>query len=317
MDNHDQLFNKIKDASHKQEAKDFAAIDKVWSRVEDKLDNKVLQKENHLWKKIAVAASFLLLFTIGYQFLQPKKQIEIPKNSITIKDSIRKEILPIPETQKITVAEKTNPAIKKEAAEILEKQLNQNTETAVSISLSMKETSPAAPVVANAESFPKAVVANDQAEDNAELFKRKKSTAVGVRNEQEVSGAAAKIADAAQMKSDPLVVIDGNPVTSKNGRNDQSVKDGLSKLKSDDIEDIVILKEPLYIINGHYYSEEELFGPNPTSPYAPLNKQEIESLSILQGEKAIEAYGKKGSKGVVIISTKNQKPVNQAAEKGK
>ena len=30
------------------------------------------------------------------------------------------------------------------------------------------------------------------------------------------------------------------------------------------------------------YTEQELFGPNPTSPYAPLNKQKIESISILK-----------------------------------
>ena len=49
------------------------------------------------------------------------------------------------------------------------------------------------------------------------------------------------------------------------------------------------------------YSEKEVFGPNPTSPYYPLNKQEIESISIYQDEEAIELYGEKGNKGVVVI----------------
>ena len=56
------------------------------------------------------------------------------------------------------------------------------------------------------------------------------------------------------------------------------------------------------------YTEQELFGPNPTSPYTPLSEQEIDSITVLQQEKAITIYGQKGKKGVVIISTKNGKP---------
>ena len=52
------------------------------------------------------------------------------------------------------------------------------------------------------------------------------------------------------------------------------------------------------------YSEESLFGKNPTSPYAPLSKQKIEKIEVLQPTDAIKIYGKKGEKGVVIISIK-------------
>ena len=67
--------------------------------------------------------------------------------------------------------------------------------------------------------------------------------------------------------------------------------------------------ESVAVINGVEYSEEHLFGPNPTSPYAPLNKQKITSTKILLSEEAVSIYGEKGKKGVVIISTKNNKPV--------
>ena len=62
------------------------------------------------------------------------------------------------------------------------------------------------------------------------------------------------------------------------------------------------------------YSEEELFGPNPTSPYSPLNKQLIETISILQDEKAVSIYGEKGKNGVVIITTKDGKPAPKKKE---
>jgi len=316
MDNHDKLFNQIKDAAQKQEAKDFAAFDKVWSRVEDKLDRKVLQKENNLWKKIAVAASFLLLFTVGYQLFKPKENIVPPANEITVQDTIVKHNLQIEsvEKQEITATEdknaslqRANPVIKPEASAILKEQINPRTEVAIGNSLKKPLPSVISIQKAKSEQFPESKAAYEAGNNESyDFIKRRKNSALSVTREDEVSNAAKPQAG---KKSEPLVVIDGN--VSKKGLSDKE------KLNSDDIEDIVVLDDPLYIINGHYYSEQELFGPNPTSPYAPLNKQEIESVSILQGEKAIEVYGKKGSKGVVIISTKNQKPVNQAADKGK
>ncbi|GEP50539.1 hypothetical protein FNO01nite_12110 [Flavobacterium noncentrifugens] len=308
MDNHDKLFNQIKDAAQKQEEKDFAAFDKVWSRVEDKLDHKVLQKENHLWKKIAVAASFLLLFTVGYQLFKPKENIVARANEITVNDTINKGNPTIESVQKQEIAtqDKANPVIKPEASEILKEQINTRTEVAVGNALKTAKPNAMAIPKAKSEQFPESKVAYEVGNNESDFIKRRKNAALSVSRKEEISKTPMPQAD---KKNDPLVVIDGN--VSKNGLADKE------KLKNDDIDDIVVLKEPLYIINGHYYLEEELFGPNPTSPYAPLNKQEIESVSILQGEKAIEAYGKKGSKGVVIISTKNQKPVNQAADKGK
>ncbi|MBP9793736.1 MAG: hypothetical protein KBC56_07030, partial [Flavobacterium sp.] len=100
-------------------------------------------------------------------------------------------------------------------------------------------------------------------------------------------------------KAPPLVVVDGKAT-------DKKVSDIQN---SDDFETIVELKNPLYIINGVEYTEKEMFGPNPTSPYYPLNKQEIESLSIYQDEEAIELYGEKGKNGVVVVKTKNGKPI--------
>ena len=82
------------------------------------------------------------------------------------------------------------------------------------------------------------------------------------------------------------------------------IKESLSSLNPDDIDSIIELKEPIYFINGVEYSEESLFGENPTSPYAPLTKQKIEKIEIIQPADAVKIYGKKGEKGVVIISIK-------------
>ena len=93
--------------------------------------------------------------------------------------------------------------------------------------------------------------------------------------------------------NDDLLLIDG-----------KLSKKSLNNLNPEEIESVVELKEPIYYINGVEYSEESLFGENPTSPYAPLSKQKIDTIVILQPEKAIPIYGEKGKKGVVIITIK-------------
>jgi hypothetical protein len=45
-------------------------------------------------------------------------------------------------------------------------------------------------------------------------------------------------------------------------------------------EEVVYLAKPIYN-NGVQYSEEEMYGEKPTSPYAPLSEQEIINTVVL------------------------------------
>lgn len=284
-----ELFNEIKSAAENAETKDFPGMEKVWNRVEDKLDTKEDKKAIWRWKKIAVAASLLLITTLGYQFFKNNHNEIKPNEVITVNDSIKKTS---PTTNAIVTAEPVNPAIKKDAEQILQKQIKPTTQVAIETkpetddALSTTTLSPNlkgyfSPTVAKTEELKK------EKDNNIEMFMDKSNQ---VSNQQ---------------KEEPLVVVDN-----------KAQKKSIRQLEFNDVDSLVVLKEPLYIINGVEYTEEEVFGPNPTSPYTPLNKQEIETLSILQDEKAVEIYGKKGSKGVVIITTKNGKPVT-ASKKAK
>lgn len=68
MENQDKLFEHFKDIAHEAESKEFPSMDKVWSRVEEKLDYKETKRSLAFWKVIAVAASLLLLVTVTYHF---------------------------------------------------------------------------------------------------------------------------------------------------------------------------------------------------------------------------------------------------------
>jgi len=279
----DQLLEQIKSAAENAKSPDFPGMEKIWNRVEEKLDNKLDQKAVWRWKKIAIAASFLLFGMLGYEFFYNRPHTNNTNEVVTNNESNplntkteNKEPIPVPPN---------NPEIKPEAAKILQSQIKSTTQVALQEETKDIEagdnnvgslTSPQALTLQITEK-PAAQPKSEEAKSSeVELFANQNN----------------KISTA--RKEEPLVVIDSK----------------VSKKKLEgmefDADSLVVLKEPLYIINGVEYTEQEVFGPNPTSPYTPLNKQEIESLTVLQNEKAIELYGNKGKKGVVIITTKNK-----------
>ena len=314
MDNYDKLYKQYQQASKNEEAKDFPAMDKVWTRLEDKLDAKVHKKQSKTWKKVAIAASVLLLVSLGYQLFKPN-EINIQENEVveTGKDAVE-TISPqiileqeIVTKEAIVTTESPNPNIRKDADDILKKQLND--QEPVGYHSQTKQSIVSGAIIIRDSIQPEQLKKDELAKSASSkekpntafmntVFEAKSVQKEEVDNKM-VSSFVSKSysAKSAQTKPDPLVVVDG-----------EAVKSGLKNVNADEVESIVSLPDPLYVINGVHYSEESLFGKKPTSPYAPLNKQEIETISILQGEKAIAEYGEKGAKGVVIISTKNAKP---------
>ena len=304
MENQDKLYNQFKSAAENAEKKDFPGMENIWNRVEQKLDNKVLKKETKLWKKLAVAASILLVVSLGYHFWSNEKEISTPTNEIVTNDSIKKPNISEENSNAVVSSEIQHPAIKENAEEILKQQIQ--TKDVVVMNDTVKPRKITTPVPAVVSEI-KAEKDEDQKEIQANKYDGYlnnygyKARSVQNNGDRLILNSAGRNAEAKAKKSakdDPLLVVDDK------AEDLQSI----GKLNADEIDSIVVLAEPLYIINGVEYSEKEVFGPNPTSPYSPLNEQDIETISILQKEKATEIYGRKGEKGVVIITTKNGKP---------
>ncbi|MFN4027034.1 MAG: hypothetical protein ACK4IZ_06270 [Flavobacterium sp.] len=284
MENQD-IFNQFKKAADNAESPNFAAMEKVWHRVEEKLDQKELKQENVLWKKWAIAASLLLIGTLGYQFLKKDQQVFNTNEVIVQKDSVPQKNTAVEDA--VTSQETVNPAIKQEADKILEKQIVSapKVATAEAVSTPNQFNSDS---ISNGFTTP-SVAARGYVPQNATIYDEAKTMEVFIDKDNKVSNAK---------KEKPLLVYNNK------AEDKQTVKE----VEMDEIESIVELPDPLYIINGVEYTEQELFGPNPTSPYTPLSEQEIDSITVLQQEKAITIYGQKGKKGVVNNSTKNGKP---------
>lgn len=288
MDNQD-LFNKIKSAAENAETKEFPGMEKVWSRIDAKLDDKVEKKQNTNWKKLMIAASVALFISIGYQFLKNEKEIILPHNQIVIKDVIKPISTDSLVNQNSFVSsEIENPNIKENAAEVLKEQITKPNVVAISEI-----------VAAPSENSNDEVVS--QKSNGAQLVNRKfESRGVTYENVESDAKKAIleeKSKEQSAKKIDPIIIVDGK-MTHKTK----------ADLNDENMELILELPNPIYYINSVLYTEQELFGPNPTSPYAPLSKQNIESTTVLHPEKAIKIYGEKGKNGVVIITTKEGKP---------
>ncbi len=258
-------------AQHDEET--FPQMENVWDRVEAKLDQERLTTQKSMWKRWAIAASVLLVATVGYQIFNTN---ETPASQ-TVEVAVPEIMAPRP-----VPAADSSPEIKPEASAILQRQVVEQTPVAVAV----------------ADALPAAVDGYETDEPQPPIMTHEAKREDDEMATQIFSARGVKRVPAAPeaKKHDPLYVLDGKVSTRAEA---EAVADPGTVVK---------LENPLYIINGQEYTEKEMFGPEPTSPYAPLDQQDIESISILQGKEATDAYGRKGRKGVVIITTKTGKP---------
>ena len=295
MGTEEKLYKKIQQAAENAEQKDFPGMEKIWARVEDKMETQTLQKEKHLWKKIAVAASVVLVGTLTFFLLQEKENVVIPENTVTTIDS-SKNTIPTPESANGLV--NTTPEIKKDAEQILQQQIVIQNNIVINDTInykSKKEVMIPVPIAMEEvqEMAKTSLVPSYNSMANSASTNNSGYVAKGKRYDVTMKSAETTQEKDKKEPNDDLLLIDG-----------KLSKKSLNNLNPEEIESVVELKEPIYYINGVEYSEESLFGENPTSPYAPLSKQKIDTIVILEPERAIPIYGEKGKKGVVIITIK-------------
>lgn len=320
MDNQDKLFDKIKQASQNAEFKDFPGMEKVWSRVEEKLDKKEDKKTIALWKKIAIAASLLLLISLGSQFLHTDKNVSNEDTNVVIQETEKEQIQkPVLDQKNTAPSNDSGIVSNEEAVEIIENQTKKKDAVAVQETHAIPKAVSSPPIVTERANYDAIITAPSpirleeayEEEDNI-ASKKEVTSEMGYSKNPQRESAKAAFAEKSALKakkSAPLVILNGNAMAHSNeAKKDKMMRDELPNLNPENVDSLVVLDEPLYIIDGIYYSENDLFGNNPTSPYAPLDKQDIKTITILQDLEATEKYGEKGKKGVVIITTKTGKP---------
>ena len=295
------IVDQFKNAAEKSEQHLHPVNESIWDKIETKLDTQVLIKKNQIWKRIAIAASFLFFISILVVFLQdsnPKSKIE---NSIVTSDSISNQPKSEIAVQELDSDENiepisTNKIIRPNAIVILKNSIKKDS----------------AIVVADVESIGEKGYFDDV--QNEVLTKKETRFAVPKYEARGVTSAPiqAEITTDKLQKAKvepPLLIVNSKAITGASGKKYQNLTDDkLNAIGNENLEEVVYLKEPLYVIDGKQYTEEEMYGENPTSPYAPLSNQEIINTIVLRGKDATKAFGKKGEKGVLIITTKFGKP---------
>ena len=315
MNQEEKIYQKIKNASTKKEENSFPGMDKVWNRVEEKLDTKIIKKKSEVWKKLAIAASFLLFFTVGIQLFTTQKeltkpiepQINVETSSEQVQDNVEIEktesIKPLPEVKTFVNSNKPNAILTEDKAEttpnkvpIIAKKDKKILESAKT-SFAAEEVSDEIQLMYQKEAIKKVQSNSSWSKSNDFLRNRTIYAArssnmkydVLISKSSEIEEKVVK----PQTKSDDLVLINGELSSKK--RED---------LSASEMDEMVELKNPIYIINGEEFTEESLFGEKPTSKYAPLTNQKIDTIKVYLPEEAQPIYGKKGENGVVIISIK-------------
>lgn len=319
MNSEDKIYNKIRNASKNGE-KDFPGMDKVWNRVEEKLDNTIVVQKKNTWQKLAIAATVLLSFSIIYQFVSNEetikgKVINNTQNPVIVSnDSVKKiidkakEVVVDNETPK---KQKTNPnAFYGKEINAIENKFLEEEVSQPNLDDSAKKLNAKASVFNNLNNsnlgnsaFNSSSANNDYLSKGRNFGTRTADFDWSTEKKSEIQ--QPKMSAPVQQNKN-LMVIDGVAMDKGYNANEE-----LSKISPQEIGDITYLPNPLYIINGIEYSEESLFGENPTSPYAPLEKQKITSTNILEPANATKIYGKKGKNGIVIITTKDGKPADK------
>lgn len=266
MKTEDKLYNKIKSAAQKGETPDFPNLESVWNRVEDKLEANISQKETSRWKKVAIAASVVLVGTIAYHFYQPNESLPTQEQSIVLQDSVKIKKV-IEDESAVVTNEKTesippviHPAIKPEAPLMIQEQIQLKSDAVALEQMEKKEI----PSEKAGNSVPKVEVHEIQSLVSAEKIsvtpKMGLVETTSARKRTQTTAQYDKIAQEESLQSKklaPLVLLDGQKISEKE----------LSKMNTTELDSIFILEAPLYIINGVEYSEKDVFGPNPTSPY--------------------------------------------------
>ncbi len=321
MNSEEKIYSKIKNASQNGE-KDFPGMDKVWNRVEEKLDNTIVVKKKNTWQKLAIAATVLLSFSIIYQFVTNEETFKgtiksNEANPVIVSNVSVKKI--IEKAKEIVVENNSNHEPNKSATDTyksetnLMEQNNFDMETIVPdvvIDDTGKKMNLNASTFNNYNNSNLSNSAFNSANSNTDYLLKGRKFDTTTANydwttEKKTDAQQPKMTAPIQKNKD-LVVIDGVAMDKS-----YNAEKELNKISAEEIADTTYLPNPLYIINGVEYTEESLFGKNPTSPYAPLDKQKITATTILKPADATKIYGKKGENGIVIITTKDGKPAKK------
>lgn len=317
MENNHDIDKKFNDASHSvEEPATFQGFDKVWAKVEEKLDKKEDKKRVvPIWFPYVIAAS-LIIGLGAFYFINKKQVVDISK----------------PQIAQNTISPKVNPKV-----QVIDSTVKSNIEKEIAVVHSQKENQVLvysnvvpepvkAPTILAPQQGDYTAASNpnymepdhdgvlDKDDEPQEIREVVVTGALGIRKRQDVTSSSTHISNSnvAQSLQGSVAGIkissnnngwlynqsyNNNPVNSLQGQMPSSTSSG-------SISQNILIRgaaslngnnQPLIVIDGVVKDQNFL---------SKLNSQQIKSIDVLKDASVYALYGSRASNGVIVITTK-------------
>lgn len=296
----DRLFsNESKSA---EENTVFSGFDRVWEKVESRLDEKKETKIFKLWLPYTIAASLAIVFGSLYFFNQDEKNIQKP---VMAKNTVKK----IDNDVATLVNEENNVAIRNLDAKIKQKVQTQIVDNKPIIAYNQPKNENE--FISNSiikETYTE-VQSAPKLEENANA--KVEFSGDKLLSQNSIEEVSVRISEEARAKEKMVMSYQAKVADSQNIRLAQySDKGSTDEIDEGNFENVKISTDknqsPLYVVDGYVADSE--FIKN-------YNLKKITSLNIVEGKNAVKLYGNYGKKGVVVITTKGLSTKEQSVLK--
>lgn len=288
--NIDNLFNS--ESKKAEENANFPGFEKVWDKVEQKLDKKEKKKILPIWFPYGIAASLVIGLGVLYFYNQkedlPAKPV-IAQQETSPESSAKPNIINKPQSDVHQLDEEIKERIKKNpivTKEIVAYQNTSNSNNTVEIIQNIV----LEPVKALKIEVSPVLVEGFQTNKSISSVETKNInevvvTAMGIKRKEQSLGYASEINVASQLQGK----VAGLQISSNapNIPNNNIVIRGVHSIESS--------PKPLYVIDGKPYENVDL---------QKISSDKIKSVNILKDNAATSLYGSRGLNGVVLIDTK-------------
>lgn len=294
MENNHDIDKKFNEASYsKEEPATFPGFDKVWTKVEEKLDKKEKKKDTPFWLPYGIAASLIIGLGVFY-FINKNNVSEIEKPAIA-----KNKILPDPQIETIDSTVKSN--IKKEINGLEEHQnqkilayedaKNSNIDLQKSLKFDSKPITKYSLEINKPEIISKVFDTISKEKSIEEVV----VTGYGISRKVSAETATSSI-------SAPLIASTSkSTLSSLEGRvagisvNSGSGISESSKIKIRGFSSISGSSQPLFVVNGVVQNPNVL---------KKLDPDKIVSIEVLKDHFATSLYGNRAANGVILVKTK-------------
>ncbi|WP_160140193.1 TonB-dependent receptor plug domain-containing protein [Chryseobacterium sp. c4a] len=275
----DQQFSEASKLS--EEPTVFPGFEKVWTKVEEKLDHKKDKKRNiPLWFPYGIAAS--LMIGLGALYFLNKKEIGEPVKSSIVETKPSVEKTPV-DTHIAKIDEITKKNIQKEKnkkSTLAEKPIVYTT---------LIPEPPKVPNILSVDA-PPAIERHLETSDGIKSIEEVAITGYGIK--KMTTTTASSVSTVSDMLSGTVPGLS----VSKSGKDTDIRIRGMSSINTN-------TKQPLVVVNGI---------PTTTEALKEINPERIKEMNVLKPEASSALYGSRASNGVIVVKTKRLRRAEKA-----